>query len=78
MITILTLFGLGRPRPAAEDLDTALAGAQIGLERQRRQWLLWLVDEKRAPLLRRLDQQATADPPEAARRSPESETTDGS
>ena len=53
MLTLLTFLGWHRPRPVADDLDTALAGAQISLERRRRQWLLWLVEEKRAPLLAR-------------------------
>ena len=54
MRTLMTFLGLRRARPVADDLDTALAGAQIGLERRRRQWLLWLVEEKRAPLVARL------------------------
>lgn len=56
MITGLTFLGLGRKRPAADDLDTALAGAQVGLERKRRQWLMWLAEERRAPLLQRVEQ----------------------
>ena len=58
MIPGLTLFGLGRKRPAADDLDLALTGAQVGLERKRKQWLFWLLEERRAPLLQRLEQQA--------------------
>lgn len=69
----LTLFGFGRKRPAADDLDLALTGAQVGLERKRRQWVFWLLAERRAPLLQRLEQQAgeqvaAADPPIPARR----------
>lgn len=62
MLTLLSFLGWRRDRPVADDLDTALAGAQIGLERRRRQWLLWLVEERRAPLVARL---ATQPPPAA-------------
>jgi hypothetical protein len=60
MITGLTFLGLGRKRSAADDLDTALAGAQVGLERKRRQWLMWLAEERRAPLVQRVEQSRLA------------------
>ena len=56
MITGLTFLGLGRKRSTADDLDTALTGAQVGLERKRRQWLMWLTEERRKPLLQRVEQ----------------------
>jgi hypothetical protein len=53
MISALTF--LTRPRrPLADELDTALAGVQVGLQRRRKQWLLWLIEEKRIPLQSRL------------------------
>jgi len=53
MISALTFLTKPR-RPLADELDTALAGVQVGLQRRRKQWLLWLIEEKRMPLQSRL------------------------
>jgi hypothetical protein len=71
MTILLTFLGLRRERPVADDLDTALAGAQIGLERRRKQWLLWLVEERRAPLVARLAARPAASPPAPSAAPPE-------
>ena len=43
----LNLFGAGRRNAlTADDLDVALAGAQIGLEKKRQRWLLFLVQKE--------------------------------
>ncbi len=60
---IRALMSLARHRrPLANELDTALAGVQVGLERRRKQWLLWLIEEKQTPLRDRL---GVNRPPEA-------------
>ncbi len=81
MLLGLTLFGLGRKRPAADDLDLALTGAQVGLERKRRQWVFWLLTERRAPLLQRMEQQAgesVAEAPPSPSPAPAEETAHAS
>jgi hypothetical protein len=40
------LFGLRRRSSTAVDLDAALAGAQIGLEKKRHRWLLFLIERE--------------------------------
>ena len=75
MIVELTLFGLGRKRPAADDLDLALTGVQAGLERKRRQWLFWLLEERRAPLLQRMEQLSAGGMNDPDRAIPSSEET---
>lgn len=44
----------------ADDLDVALAGAQIGLERKRQRWLLFLI-EKEEQCLNRIAQTTELD-----------------
>jgi hypothetical protein len=62
----LGLFGLRtRQQTAVDDLDIALAGAQIGLERKRRRWLLFLI-EKEEECLARMAQAAELDADGAA------------
>ena len=62
MISALTF--LTRPRrPLADELDTALAGVQVGLQRRRKQWLLWLIEEKQIPLQSRLSASRSPTPP---------------
>ncbi len=62
-LSLFELLGIRRWRPPSgsegEDLDVALAGAQVGLERKRRRWLLFLI-EKEERLTTRLAQ-VTAD-----------------
>jgi hypothetical protein len=50
----LGLFGfLGlRRRSSVVDLDAALAGAQIGLEKKRQRWLLFLIEREEQCLAR--------------------------
>ncbi len=78
MLSLLSFLGGRRSPPVADDLDTALAGAQIGLERRRRQWLLWLVEEKRAPLRARQTANAAPSVPAAPLAVPLQESGDGS
>jgi hypothetical protein len=52
-------------RPLADELDTALAGVQVGLQRRRAQWLLWLIEEKREPLRQRLNVNRPTEAPTA-------------
>ncbi len=43
----LSLFSTRRRGLApADDLDIALAGAQVGLEKKRRRWLLFLIEKE--------------------------------
>lgn len=43
----LGLFTMRRRGPAhTDDLGVALAGAQVGLEKKRRRWLLFLIDKE--------------------------------
>ena len=56
-MTLLTVVGLGlfgwrRRSSTAVDLDAALAGAQIGLEKKRQRWLLFLIDREEQCLAR--------------------------
>jgi hypothetical protein len=45
----LGLFGLHRRAAApADDLDVALASAQVGLEKKRQRWLLFLIEKEEA------------------------------
>lgn len=53
--------GLGRrTHSPVDDLDVALAGAQIGLEKKRQRWLLFLI-EKEEECLSRIAQTAEID-----------------
>ncbi len=45
-------FGLRRRSSTAVDLDAALAGAQIGLEKKRQRWLLFLIEREEQCLAR--------------------------
>ncbi len=61
-LSLLGVLGIRRRPPLGsegDDLDVALAGAQVGLERKRRRWLLFLI-EKEERLTTRLAQ-VTAD-----------------
>ena len=43
----LSLLGArGRKQAPADDLDVALASAQIGLEKKRQRWLLFLIHKE--------------------------------
>lgn len=43
----INLFGGRQRKPApADDLDVALASAQIGLEKKRRRWLVFLIERE--------------------------------
>lgn len=57
----LSIFGTRqRGAAAADDLDVALAGAQVGLEKKRQRWLLFLI-EKEEQCLSRIAQTAEVD-----------------
>lgn len=45
-LSLFGFFGLRRRSSTAVDLDAALAGAQIGLEKKRQRWLLFLIERE--------------------------------
>lgn len=55
-MTQMTILGLGlfrtrrRSTETVGELDIALAGAQIGLEKKRQRWLLFLIENEQACL----------------------------